>query len=302
MSTLNGHPPTTPDELTFQSGGVELRGWLRRAPGGADAPCVILAHGFDGVHDQGLPRYAEAFNKGGFATLVFDYRGFGASKGEPRQNVSNRAQLEDWRAAVELARREGFERIALWGTSTSGGHVVKVAASDPRIAAVVTQMPFADGLAQLFLLPPTQSLRLLFKGALDQVAAWFGKEIRVPAGGQPYALAVNTTRDALSGLYGMTPEGSTWENYVLARFALTTSFYRPGTAARRLGCPLLVCVGDADRLIARKPALKLAEAGGGELRRYRYGHFGMYGAGFSEVVADQLEFLQRTLLDGRADR
>ena len=45
------------------------------------------------------------------------------------------------------------ERIALWGTSTSGGHVVKLAAEDGGIAAVVAQVPLADGFAQLLSTP-----------------------------------------------------------------------------------------------------------------------------------------------------
>jgi alpha-beta hydrolase superfamily lysophospholipase len=288
---------------TFLSHGVECRATLYKPLRTAKLPCVVLAHGFDGVQDQ-LVNYAERFARGGLAAFVFDYRGFGLSDGSPRQNVSHRAQLEDWRAAINHAfdlacvdRR----RVALWGTSTSGGHVVKLAADDPRIAAVVAQMPFTSGLAQFRSLPLTHSLRLVRAGLRDQVGAWLGGPgVRVAAGGQPRTLSVTTTRDALSGLENSTPPDSTWVNEVLARFALTTTFYRPGAAAKRLNRPLLVCIADGDRVIPIKPALELAAYG--ELRRYRYGHFGMYfGDGFEEVVIDQVAFLKKHLLKGRLE-
>ena len=44
-----------------------------------------MAHGFSGVREQRLDAYAERFAQAGLAVLVFDYRHFGASGGEPRQ-------------------------------------------------------------------------------------------------------------------------------------------------------------------------------------------------------------------------
>jgi uncharacterized protein len=291
------------DDLTFSSQGVTCAAWLYRPRGVDPAPCVVLGHGFDGVRDQRLDAYAERFVAAGIAAFVFDYRFFGDSEGQPRQLVSNSAQLEDWRAAIAHVRTlAGIdpERIALWGTSTSGGHVVKLAAEDPRIGAVVAQMPFVDGLAQFRNMPLTQSLRLLWAGLKDQVRAWLRMRTHtIPAAGQPHALAVITTPDALTGLHRITPKQSTWANEVLPRFALTTTFYRPGSAARRLRCPLLVCVADADRLIPPEPAVAMAgKVDEGTLRRYRFSHFGMYyGEGFERVVPDQVAFVRWHLED-----
>jgi len=53
--------------------------------------------------------------------------------------------LEDWRAAIRFARGlKGVDagRIALWGSSLGGGHAVSAASEDPRVAAVVAQIPF----------------------------------------------------------------------------------------------------------------------------------------------------------------
>jgi len=47
----------------------------------------VLAHGFGGVREARLDAFAERFGDAGLAALVFDYRYFGASTGEPRQLI-----------------------------------------------------------------------------------------------------------------------------------------------------------------------------------------------------------------------
>ena len=131
--------------VSFDSGGVELVGYLYHpANAGGKVSCVVMGHGFSGTQDR-LFDTAKRFAAAGFAALTFDYRSFGESGGEPRQVVNVKGQLEDWRAAIHFVRSiEGVdpERVALWGSSLGGGHVVAVAAEDPRIAAVVAQIPF----------------------------------------------------------------------------------------------------------------------------------------------------------------
>jgi dienelactone hydrolase len=290
------------DDLTFESGGTRCAGWHYRPAANGHAPCVVIAHGFDGVREQRLDAYAQRFVAAGMAALVFDYRHFGGSGGEPRQLADNRAQLDDWRAAIATARGlDGVdpERIALWGTSTSAGHVVKLAAEDERIAAVVAQVPLVDGRAQLFSTPPRQSIRLLWAGLRDRLGALAGLAPHtIPAAGKPGALAAVTSPDALSGLARITPETTTWRNEVVARFTLTTALYRPGRQAKHVRCPTLVCLADGDRLIPSRPALKLVDEMGdrAQLRRYPFGHFAMYaGAGFDRAVADQTRFLKTQL-------
>jgi dienelactone hydrolase len=261
----------------------------------------VIGHGFDGVREQRLDAYAARFAGAGLAALVFDYRHFGSSEGEPRQLVDNTSQLEDWRAAIARAReldQVDPERIALWGTSTSGGHVVQLAAEDSQIAAVIAQVPLADGIAQLRSTPIGQTLRLLWAALKDRTGAAFGRApFMVPAVGRPGALAAVTSPDALTGLDRITPAETTFVNAVAARFALGTAFYRPGRRARDVRCPLLVCMADGDRVIPSKPALAMVEAAErGELRRYPCGHYAMYvGDGFERAVRDQTAFLCRAL-------
>ena len=130
------------------------------------------------------------------------------------------------------------ERIALWGTSTSGGHVVQLASEDARIAAVVAQVPLVDGLAQLFGTPVRQTVRLLWAGLKDRIGAAFGRDpLLIPAGGRPGSLAAATSPDALSGLAAITPPKSTWRNAMVARFTLATAMYRPGRSVGKRELP-----------------------------------------------------------------
>ena len=107
----------------------EIAAWLWQ-PEGATG-CVVMGHGLSAVRDQRLPAYAERFAAAGLAALLFDYRHFGASGGEPRQLFDIQRQLEDWRTAIAYARGlDGIERVGLFGSSFGGGHVLEIAAED----------------------------------------------------------------------------------------------------------------------------------------------------------------------------
>jgi uncharacterized protein len=148
-----------------------------------------MAHGFSATRDDGLPAYAEAFRDAGFAVVLFDYRHFGASTGEPRQLLDIGHQHDDYRSVIAWARRlDGIDpdRIVLWGSSFSGGHVLAVAAGDPRIAAVVSQAPFTDAIPALLCVPPTNVARLTVAGLWDQLCGWLGRPPHLaPAVGEP---------------------------------------------------------------------------------------------------------------------
>ena len=126
-------------DVRFPSGEETCAAWLYLPDGEGRVPGVVLAHGWTGVREQRLDVYAERFGGAGLAALVFDYRHFGASSGEPRQLLDIKRQLADWAAAITFVRSRADidpERVALWGTSFSGGHVMETAARDHRVAAV----------------------------------------------------------------------------------------------------------------------------------------------------------------------
>src|ERR1041385_4838459 len=136
-------------DVAFSSSGDECRAWLFM-PAARRPPLVILGHGLGATREYGLEPYAQRFADAGIAALVFTYRHFGDSGGQPRQLLDIQRQRGDWAAALRYARKlEGIdhERIARWGTSFGRGHVIEAAARDGAVAAVVSQCPFTDGLA-----------------------------------------------------------------------------------------------------------------------------------------------------------
>lgn len=291
---------STRTDVTIDAHGERLAAWLFRPDDAAGrVPCVVLAHGFTGTRGARLDAYAERFADAGLAALVFDYRHFGDSTGAPRDLLSVRKQLQDWRAAVTYARGlEGVDpdRIAVWGSSFSGGHVVVVAAGDPRIAAAISQAPFMDGVPTLAAVPPKNAAKLTVAGLKDLAAAARGREPHyVPATAPPGELAVMTSPDAAPGFAAIAPPG--WTNRAAARIALRVGTYRPITRASKVTCPWLVQVADRDAVTPPKPAYVAAARGPrAELRHYDCGHFDVYVPPlFETVVADQLSFLQRHL-------
>ena len=286
-------------DFEFFSQGTKCAAWQYRPQGAGPHPCVVMAHGFSAVREQRLDAYAERFEQAGVAVLLFDYRHFGASAGEPRQLLSIRRQLQDWEAAVAAARTQpGIDpaRIALFGSSFSGGHVQALAARDAAVAAVIAQVPFCDGLRNLPALGLGHALRLTLAGLRDLSMLILGrKPYYIRAVGAPGDLAAMVTPDAVPGFANMTPKGSSWRNEVSARVALTIGAYRPGAAASRIHCPILYVIGEQDLITPARFAHDAARrAPRAEVKTYACGHFDVYvGPLWEKVVADQTEFLVR---------
>jgi uncharacterized protein len=296
--------------VEFSSGGLRCVATHLSGEGDAFAgedgrrPCVVLGHGFAGTVDAGLEPYVARFAAAGLDALAFDYRHFGLSDGEPRQLLSVRRQLEDYAAAIARARSlpgvDG-ERIVLWGSSYSGGHVVAAAVSDGRVAAAISQTPLMDGLAGVANVAryagPGQLARLTLAGVRDLAAALRGRPpVTIAAAGPPGSLAAMSTADAEPGYLAIA--GPSWRNEVAARIMLYAGSYRPGLKAGRLPCPILIQIAERDSVAPVKPAQATARraAKRAELRTYPIEHFDVYrGAPFERAVTDQLQFLSRHL-------
>jgi len=298
-------------EITFDSGGttcagIHLRGQHRPTE---PRPCVVMAHGFGGTVDGGILGFAEGFAAAGLDVLLFDYRGFGRSAGTPRQLVSYRRQRADYRAAIHAARSIDTvdpDRIVLWGTSYSGGHVLAVAARDPRIAGVVSMTPSVDGLATLAHLARAGGagpiLRLAGAGIRDALGAAIGRPPRLVAAIGPAGSGAVMAKDG--ALEAMAPlAGPTWRNEVCARVALEVAFNRPISSLPRLRAPLLIQLGDDDKVVPASAAIAAADRAGGptETLRYPVDHFDVYaGPWHDRLLADQVDFIARSL--GRHDQ
>ncbi|MBK6660785.1 MAG: acetylxylan esterase [Proteobacteria bacterium] len=158
-------------DIEFKSEGLTLRGWLYKpAKGKGPFPTVVMAHGFSGVKEMGLDEYAEVFCKAGMAVLVYDNRCLGESDGKPRSDIDPVMQMRDYRSAITFAqsRKEcDSNRIGIWGTSYTGGTVCAVAALDRRVKAVVSQVPFMNGVRNLQQFLPVVNMKG-FRQMLDE--------------------------------------------------------------------------------------------------------------------------------------
>jgi pimeloyl-ACP methyl ester carboxylesterase len=215
-----------------------------------------MAHGFGAERSFGLPAFAQRFARAGLAVLLFDYRCFGDSDGEPRNWVSAVRHCQDWRAAVRhvrtLASVDGG-RVGLWGSSFSGGHVIATAAKDGEIAAISAQVPFVDPFSSIRLLGPVFLLRALPTGCGDMIRMLFGRSPHhVPLVGRPETFAVMNTPESWDGYMAIVPGNTAWRNRCPARILLTFSLYRPMSFAAGVRCPALVMLAENDSSSMRR--------------------------------------------------
>lgn len=152
-----------------------LSGWLypsARCTPSNPGPALVLAHGLGATKELKLDVYAAHFHQHGYTCVVFDYRCTGGSTGQPRGLIDWSRQQEDWKCAIAYARQlenVDADRVGLFGTSFSGGHVVQLAAGDARLKAVVSQCPFTDGVRSSLCTGFSAMLRLGGLGVLDWV-------------------------------------------------------------------------------------------------------------------------------------
>jgi dienelactone hydrolase len=305
-------------QVSFDSSGTTIAGILYFPEGdGSPRPCVVMAHGFTGTMDWIVPDFADDFAAGGFAVLIFDYRNLGVSDGEPRQLIDTRRQLEDLRQAVRFVRSRpdlDESRIALWGTSLGGSYVVRLAAEDSAIAAVVANVPGLDlfkGIKGRYV-PPHMRLstwkvaavttRLLAAAILDAVRGALGATpFYLPVYGR-LGHAVFSDPDLATLFQNVEENAPSWRNRVTPRFFLTAPRYRDGTM-ERITAPLMVSLARDDEVISSAFVKSTAaKARCHEIREYPARHFEMYhGAVRDEVARDQLAFLRRHLKDNAGE-
>src|SRR5262249_2033012 len=192
-----------------------------------------MGHTLTGTRRDCLGAFAERFSAAGIAALVFDYRGFGDSTGEPDLFEPSR-QLDDWRAAIAFARSLpdiDAARVATFGSSLGGGNALAAAADDPKVAAVISQVPFLDRDTQTYAKAPH---------VVEQMKAAAAEGRYLPAVGQPDEAAFISAPGAEVGWRRVVAigEDSRWRNRVSAAWLLGPP-YSPIQHAASLHCPWL---------------------------------------------------------------
>ncbi|MBI9092770.1 MAG: alpha/beta fold hydrolase [Desulfobacterium sp.] len=267
-------------------------------------PVVIMAHGMAGQKNFRLPAYARRFVEKNMGVFIFDYRTFGESDGTPRQIVDPRHQLADWQAAIAHVRTltdvDG-SRIALWGSSLSGGHVIVCASEDDDISAVVTQVPYVSSFSSLRMKSVKDIVLSSVYGVYDLVRAVLCLSPHYsPAVGRPGVFAALNTEESYPGYMSIAGDDLTWENKIASRGFLKMARYNPIQKAGKVNAPVLVMAARYDSLIPVDAVVTLSEnLPKGELVVVDCNHFAPYSGAFFEQFSEvQGSFLAKQLKVG----
>ena len=261
-----------------------------------------MAHGFSATRRDGLEPYAERFADAGFGVLLFDYRGFGDSGGEPRQVIDIRGQQDDYRAAIRAARaravgRPGADRavrLVVQRRACRDGRLGRRPDRRRDRAGAVRRRP-RPAAHHAAASPP----RATFDALRDVAGAALGRPPRDDARGRRAGDLrgddrargrARLPRDRRRGL-ALAQRGRR------ARDAADRPL-APGQGRDRAS-PARCSSASATptrRRRRRRPLQMAQNAPRGEIVRYPIGHFDIYlGEAFERAVADQVAFLQRVL-------
>lgn len=328
------------DRLTFsvKVGGQRLHCWLfsPKKPVTAKAgpfPVVVAAYGLGVQKDMALLPLAAALTKEGFAVVLFDYRHWGVSEGQPRHIADHRKHVEDVRGVLQhIHNTKGFDgavdakRIALYGASLGGGVVLAAASQmnkekDPlnqSVKAVVAAIPFVSGKdlrnAGLKRRGFFETLRTVGAIMQDLFLAQFSPAkavyIRIarPAGSAGLSAMELEHKQydiwaSRTPLTGKTVAGS-WENRLAARsFYILSAFQPDQLAANFLNTPTLVIAGSNDSICpidSIKDMIKHHEKHSGKkqifLKEYPLEHFDfLTQQHFPKLAEPAVQFLKEHL-------
>lgn len=264
-----------------------------------------MAHGFTALKEMGLLPFAEAFCDAGFAVLTFDYRGFGESTGEIRHEIVPADQLTDYRSAISwLGGRSQVdaERIGIWGTSYSGGHVLHLAAFDRRVKAVVAQAPFVDGVSSLELLVGGAEALAATQAMLGQARSAryeTGDGAYLPVVAPEGEVCALPTPDSYEWFTKLGSDCPAWENRVsLASMELTLE-YSPSAHIDHISpTPLLMIVARDDQVVPAHLATAAFDRAGEpkQLLVVDGPHFDVYhGDGFAQACPAAVKWFRQHL-------
>ncbi len=265
-------------------------------------PGIVMSHGFSATRKMGLPAFAQAFAAAGFAVALYDHRCLGQSGGEPRFNINPWLQTLDMRSVLDwVAERAEIDanRLALWGSSFSGGESIVLGSVDQRVKAVIANAPFAG------------------TGGLDASTtdAKFAEIVEVingatppPSGTRIGPMAVVRPEGSQEPAFLDQPEsadwflsrgpGTGWENTFTVEFSAEPSFDPMVCVSKIAPRALLMNVATEDRVAPTATALEAFEHAGEpkQLAMFEGHHFSDYDGEIRDhSIATMLAFLREHL-------
>lgn len=267
------------------------------------APTIVMSHGFSATRKMGLPWFASAFAKAGYVVYLYDHRGLGESSGEPRAVVDPWIQTHDMWEVIDQVRRLPEvqpERVAIWGSSFSGGEAIVLGALHPDIKAVIANAPFA-GLGDLLVDPSQAEQRFVaMRVAFNNQSLDLGRN---EIGPMPVVLdegldaAVLPQPESSEWFLANGPSNG-WHNSVTMAITTTPPF-DPGACSPELdGTALLMVIATRDDVASTAVALDTYERASGPKRKAMIEghHFSAYDEpGRNDAFDAMVDFLDEFL-------
>lgn len=222
---------------------------------------VVMAHGFTTtINGMTADKYAEEFQKAGFAVLLYDHRNLGISDGEPRQEINFWMQARGYIDAIDFvfSRSEiDTTRIAVWGASMSSREAFLVGTVDDRVKSVISMIPaFGDELpskednGELYAFAKktllTENIGGLPHTVTDRIPIVSSDQM-----GTPSALVELTAYRWFIEYGGRF--GTNWQNLVSFSTVETPDRFHIGQCASYLKAPILMVVATNDEMTGASP-------------------------------------------------
>ena len=208
-----------------------------------------------------------------------------ASEGEPRGQLFYYDQHQDYRNAiswVSLQKEVDSQRIGIWGTSYSGGHVLHLAALDKRVKAVVAQVPLTKSFDMYFQEKKPEELARRFSWlAANRLEEYkTGKVSYYPITAPEGQRSAMPEKEAYRFFAEAAKNAPTWKNQVTIESVEINSEYTPTAYIHRISpTPMLMIIasensfwttkGEKDAFERAKEPKKLVVIKGGHFDAYR---------------------------------
>ena len=280
-------------DIDFYSEGTRCSAWFYLPETDKKCPIIVMAHGLGGTRELRLYEYAERFAENGYACFLFDYRNYGASDGNKRQLINVKMQLKDWNNAIEFVKKDirvNGDKLLLFGSSFSGGHVTWLSAHRNDILGAIAQCPYTDTMATI----KEVGLCYILKRAPFVVADL----LTCLTGYHPVMLKLSTYKGELAF---MEADEKTTKDFVgnakfinkaPARTLLEFLKYSPGKYFNKITTPIFVAVCTKDDLAPADKTITLAKkCKNSTYKTFDCGHFEIYcNEFFEEAINDYIVF------------
>ncbi|MGB0048038.1 MAG: alpha/beta fold hydrolase, partial [Terriglobales bacterium] len=257
--------PLTEQDVVVANGQVRLSGTLMIPGTKGPHPAIILLHGSGPLTRYSFGPYPHFFASLGFAVLIYDKRGTGASTGT-RLDASTGALtplpaayypddlLNDALATFNFIRRRkeiNPREVGVWGSSEGGMLATQVAARSKDVAFAIDSSGFVGPLWQTILYQTGTMLRRTGVPAaeIDEAQEFTTLWMRVSRTGEDYELFVKKREEARR-------DKKPWLSWTSDEFTSLEQMrwdwdhilsFTPLPALKRVTCPILGVYGELDQ-------------------------------------------------------